>query len=90
MEDDGVSSGNQFIVCQYKDYVASIGTWLRNPLNYSAPLLLLQLSFISLTSMLIDSGLKFLGQTTLVAQIIVRTLYYSIGFLLQNKLYLEH
>ncbi|KAG8390152.1 hypothetical protein BUALT_Bualt01G0053800 [Buddleja alternifolia] len=65
------SSGNKYIVCQYKENIASFGHWLRrNPLDYSVPLILLQLSVISLTSMVIGFCLQPLGQSSIVAQIL--------------------
>ncbi|KAK4385275.1 Cation/H(+) antiporter 15 [Sesamum angolense] len=57
-----VSVGNEFIVCQYTDNIAGFGTWIkRNPLNYAVPLILLQLSAISLASLLIEICLQPLG-----------------------------
>ncbi|XP_059627070.1 cation/H(+) antiporter 15-like [Cornus florida] len=59
------------IVCQNKGSIISKGIWLnQNPLEYATPLLLLQLSMISITSKLIDLCLKPLGQSTIVSQII--------------------
>ncbi|KAL3837791.1 hypothetical protein ACJIZ3_022382 [Penstemon smallii] len=70
MEDD-VSSSNVHIVCQYKDFIASFGLWLnKNPINYAVPLILMQLSIISLSSLLIDACLQHLGQPSIVSQII--------------------
>ncbi|KAL2227369.1 cation/H(+) antiporter 15 [Sesamum indicum] len=66
-----VSVGNKFIVCQYKDNIATFGTWIkRNPLNYAVPLVLMQLSAISLGSLLIEIFLHPLGQSSIVAQIL--------------------
>ncbi|KAL0299345.1 UNVERIFIED_CONTAM: Cation/H(+) antiporter 15 [Sesamum radiatum] len=66
-----VSVGNEFIVCQYTDNIARFGSWIkRNPLNYAVPLILLQLSAISLASLLIEICLQPLGQSSIVAQIL--------------------
>ncbi|KAK4433384.1 Cation/H(+) antiporter 15 [Sesamum alatum] len=66
-----VSVGNKFIVCQYKDNIATFGAWInRNPLNYSVPLVLLQLSAISIVSLFLEVCLQPLGQSSIVAQIL--------------------
>ncbi|KAL0401133.1 UNVERIFIED_CONTAM: Cation/H(+) antiporter 15 [Sesamum latifolium] len=68
---DEASAGNKFMVCQYTDNIATFGTWIkRNPLNYAVPLVLLQLSAISLGSMLLEICLQPLGQSSIVAQIL--------------------
>lgn len=65
--------GNRHIICQYKDSVSTFGMWLnRNPLNYALPLMILQLAAISFTSLFIELFLQPLGQSSIVAQIIVR------------------
>uniref|UniRef100_A0A5B7BIH5 Uncharacterized protein n=1 Tax=Davidia involucrata TaxID=16924 RepID=A0A5B7BIH5_DAVIN len=62
--------GNKTLVCQYPSNIASKGLWLHhNPFYYSTPLLLLQLSVISITSTLINLCLQPLGQSTIVSQI---------------------
>ncbi|KAG6393597.1 hypothetical protein SASPL_147841 [Salvia splendens] len=66
-----IAEGNRNIVCQYKDNVATFGIWInRNPLNFSLPLILLQLAAISLASLLIEIFLRPLGQSSIVAQIL--------------------
>ncbi|GFP86583.1 cation/H(+) antiporter 15 [Phtheirospermum japonicum] len=76
MASDAVSSGNKHIICQYKDSIASFGLFLhRNPLEYSVPLLLLQLSLITITSTIIELCLHPLGQSSVVAQILGGVLY---------------
>ncbi|KAI3458480.1 hypothetical protein Pfo_015143 [Paulownia fortunei] len=66
-----VSVGDKHIVCQYKDNISTFGTWIkRNTLNYALPLILLQLSAISLASLLIETCLQPLGQSSIVAQIL--------------------
>lgn len=67
--------GNAYIACQAADKIATFGVWIkRNPLNYSVPLILVQFSLISITSMLIDICLRPLGQSSMVTQIFVRIL----------------
>ncbi|CAA0834444.1 Cation/H(+) antiporter 15 [Striga hermonthica] len=74
--DNEVSSGGLHIVCQYSNNVATFGYWLnKNPLNYTVPLLLLQLSVISLVSMLIEICLHPLGQSSIVSQILSGILF---------------
>nr|XP_027110700.1 cation/H(+) antiporter 15-like [Coffea arabica] len=64
------SVGNRTLVCHDPHKISSNGLWTNeNPLNYSTPLLLMQLSLVSLTSMLIDVIIKPLGQSTIVSQI---------------------
>ncbi|KAL8050109.1 hypothetical protein ABFS82_06G061200 [Erythranthe guttata] len=71
MATDDVSSGDKHIVCQYKDNISSFGFWIRhNTLNYALPLILLQLSAISVVSILIEICLRPLGQSSIVAQIL--------------------
>ncbi|KAL0303925.1 UNVERIFIED_CONTAM: Cation/H(+) antiporter 15 [Sesamum radiatum] len=73
---DEASAGNKFMVCQYKDNIATFGTWInRNPLNYALPLVLLQLSAISLGSLLIEICLQPLGQSSIVSQILGGVLF---------------
>lgn len=68
-----VSSGDKHIVCQYKDNISTFGIWIKhNTLNYALPLILLQLSAISIASMLIEMCLRPLGQSSIVSQILVR------------------
>ncbi|KAF5194867.1 Cation/H(+) antiporter [Thalictrum thalictroides] len=61
-------------ICQYPDETASInsrGAFLGdNPLRYSVPLLMLQLSIISLLSYATNYCLRPLGQTSVVTQIL--------------------
>lgn len=67
-----IAEGNRNIVCQYKDNVATFGIWInRNPLNFALPLILLQLAAISFASLLIEVFLRPLGQSSIVAQILV-------------------
>ncbi|KAL3524023.1 hypothetical protein ACH5RR_016857 [Cinchona calisaya] len=62
--------GNKTFVCHNPHKISSYGCWTKqNPLHYTTPLLLLQLSVVSLTSMLIDICIKPLGQCTIVSQI---------------------
>ncbi|KAL6581264.1 hypothetical protein OROMI_007187 [Orobanche minor] len=73
---DAVSSGNKHIICQYTDNIASFGQFLhRNPLEFSVPLILMQLSLITLTSQIIELCLQPLGQSSVVAQILGGVLY---------------
>ncbi|CAA0835319.1 Cation/H(+) antiporter 15 [Striga hermonthica] len=73
---DAVSSGNEHIICQYKDNIVSFGQFLhRNPLNLSLPLILLQLSLITLTTHTIELCLQPLGQSSVVAHILGGVLY---------------
>ncbi|XP_059275103.1 cation/H(+) antiporter 15-like [Lycium ferocissimum] len=58
------------ILCYDPADVSSNGYKVRNPLKFPAPLMVFQLSVISLTSLLIDVGLKPLGQPSLVAQVL--------------------
>lgn len=68
---DNIAEGNRHIVCQYKDNIATFGIWIsRNPLNFSLPLILLQLATISFTSLLMEIFLRPLGQSSIVAQIL--------------------
>ncbi|KAH6837472.1 hypothetical protein C2S53_018187 [Perilla frutescens var. hirtella] len=68
---DNIAEGNRHIVCQYKDNIATFGIWInRNPLNFSLPLILLQLATISFSSLLIEVFLRPLGQSSIVAQIL--------------------
>ncbi|KAJ8537226.1 hypothetical protein K7X08_035627 [Anisodus acutangulus] len=60
----------QNILCYDPSDVSSNGYKVRNPLKLPAPLMVFQLSVISLTSLLIDVGLKPLGQPSLVAQVL--------------------
>uniref|UniRef100_A0A5B7C9H8 Uncharacterized protein n=1 Tax=Davidia involucrata TaxID=16924 RepID=A0A5B7C9H8_DAVIN len=63
-------AGNKTLVCQDPGNIVSKGAWLhQNPLYFTTPLLLLQLSVISITSSLIDLCLKPLGQSSIVSQI---------------------
>ncbi|KAL3521270.1 hypothetical protein ACH5RR_019419 [Cinchona calisaya] len=62
--------GNETFVCYDPHKISSNGFWTdQNPLHFSTPLLLLQLSLVSLTSMLIDICIKPLGQSTIISQI---------------------
>lgn len=68
-----LSTGNRHIVCQFKDTISTFGIWIhRNPLNFALPLMLLQLAAISFASLLIEVFLQPLGQSSIVAQILVR------------------
>ncbi|MCE0480821.1 hypothetical protein HAX54_037967 [Datura stramonium] len=60
----------QNILCYDPTDVTSNGYKARNPLKFPAPLMVFQLSVISLTSLLIGVGLKPLGQPTLVSQVL--------------------
>ncbi|XP_009587092.1 cation/H(+) antiporter 15-like [Nicotiana tomentosiformis] len=64
------TSTAQNIWCYDPEDVSSNGYKVRNPLKFPAPLMVFQLSVISLTSLLIDAGLKPLGQPSLVAQVL--------------------
>lgn len=73
---ENIADGNRNIVCQYKDNIATFGIWInRNPLNFALPLILLQLATISFASLLIEISLRPLGQSSIVAQILVRLLF---------------
>ncbi|KAM3375860.1 cation/H(+) antiporter 15-like [Capsicum galapagoense] len=58
------------ILCYNPADVYSNGYKIRNPLKFPAPLMIFQLSVISLTSLLICVGLKPLGQPNLVSQVL--------------------
>ncbi|CAL5404696.1 unnamed protein product [Camellia sinensis] len=65
-----IMKGTTLIVCQDYKSAASRGIWKHsNPLKFATPLLLLQLSMISLTTVLIDFCLQPLGQSTIVSKI---------------------
>lgn len=69
-----VTVRNRTIVCH--GWGGNVGThsgvWENNnPLYYATPLLLLQLSLISIVSLFIDLCLQPLGQSTIVSQILV-------------------
>ncbi|KAL3652277.1 hypothetical protein CASFOL_001958 [Castilleja foliolosa] len=84
---DAVSSGNKHIICQYKDSIASFGLFLnRNPLDYSVPLVILQLTIITITSTSIELCLHPLGQSSIVAQILGGLLYSPTLLGLQPKI----
>ncbi|XP_049354671.1 cation/H(+) antiporter 15-like [Solanum verrucosum] len=68
LTDNAFSERN--IVCYDHSDVISNGYKVRNPLRFPAPLMVFQLSIISLTSLIIGVGLKPLGQPILVAQVL--------------------
>ncbi|XP_051121664.1 cation/H(+) antiporter 15-like [Andrographis paniculata] len=74
---DAVSAGNKHIVCQYEEKTASFGNFLtgRDPLSYSLPIFLLQISLISITSQAIEFCLRPLGQSSIVAHILGGVLF---------------
>lgn len=71
LTDNALSAQN--ILCYDHGDVVSNGYKVRNPLKFPAPLMVFQLSVISLTSLLIGVALKPLGQPALVAQVLVST-----------------
>ncbi|EPS58780.1 hypothetical protein M569_16033, partial [Genlisea aurea] len=76
MADDGVSAGDKHVLCQYSDRIATFGLWInKNPLNFTVPLLLLQLSIITIASLIIETVLHPLGQSSIVAQILGGIIY---------------
>ncbi|CAM8971128.1 unnamed protein product [Rhodiola kirilowii] len=65
-----MANQTSFICLEY-DTTDSDGVWFGdNPLNFATPLLLLQVTVISITSHLINCCLKPLGQSVIVAQIL--------------------
>lgn len=73
---------NKTMFCHDPSMVNSYGVWHgRSPLQSSVPLILAQLTLITLTSKLVDLGLKPLGQPSIVSQIVV-------SFLISVALYL--
>ncbi|KAK9283525.1 hypothetical protein L1049_011772 [Liquidambar formosana] len=61
---------NMTLVCENPNNIQSKGIWSQsNPLNFSTPLLLCQISIISIISQLIGFCLKPLGQSSIVSQI---------------------
>ncbi|CAI9091800.1 OLC1v1026915C1 [Oldenlandia corymbosa var. corymbosa] len=59
--------GNKTLVCHDPHKISSNGFWAKqNPLHYCSPLLLIQLSLVSLTSMLIDFLIRPLGHEAVV------------------------
>ncbi|KAJ8434442.1 hypothetical protein Cgig2_025412 [Carnegiea gigantea] len=61
---------NETTLCSETTKISSDGIWHENPLMASVPLLLLQLTLISLTSRAVDFALKPLGQSRIVSQIL--------------------
>ena len=79
------SVGNRTLVCHDPHKISSNGLWTNeNPLNYSTPLLLMQLSLVSLTSMLIDVIIKPLGQSTIVSQIFVSMRHHDMRYVYES------
>lgn len=63
---------NKILMCTNEASLGSRGIWLhQNPLHFSTPILLLQLSISSITSMFFDFLLRPLGQTTTVSHFLV-------------------
>ncbi|CAI9090606.1 OLC1v1025417C1 [Oldenlandia corymbosa var. corymbosa] len=62
--------GNKTLVCHNPQKISSYGFMTQqNPMHYATPLLLIQLSLVSIISMLIDFLLRPLGQCSMVSQI---------------------
>lgn len=65
------------VVCQHVDMINSRGLWFHDdPLEYTLPLLLLQLSLISIITRSIYIFLKPLGQPSIVSHILVSSSLY--------------
>lgn len=65
-------AGNHSFVCLNEGSIGSRGFWFHeNPLHFSSPLILLQLFVSTITTMLFDSILLPLGQSTIVSQLLV-------------------
>ena len=66
-------------ICQSINRINSKGFWFgNNPLEFSMPLLLLQLSLMSIVTQCIYLVLKPLGQTAIVSQILVSLLTFIV------------
>lgn len=66
---------NFVVTCQYSDQINFYGLRHHNPLKYSPPIQLLQMVLIFLTTRAAYVLLRPLHQTTIIAQIIVSSLY---------------
>ena len=73
-----LSVGGKTLVCHDHLVVPETLVWLGgNPIQSPTSLLLMQLSLISLVSILINICLRPLGQSSVVSQIFVRFLFHA-------------
>lgn len=81
MSDDIIISNSETIVCYAPTMITTTGIWQGdNPLDYSLPLFIVQLTLVVVVTRLLVFILKPIRQPRVIAEILVSNLYNSPEF----------